>query len=211
MRRLLETLAVVIVLATPVAGRAQLQLGVRVGGALPTGDFEAGYPLGDLAEWTLPVGLEIGWRFGEHFTLGAHGAYAFGFVDPAQERDCEALDQTCSIATYRVGIQAIWSFRPAAQLDPWVGLGAGYEWLRYTAENASGSGTLGYQGFEWVRAQGGLDFRFGRFAVGPYLSYALGAYAERSLELPDGTASESVQDEATHGWLEAGARCLYTF
>jgi hypothetical protein len=211
MKKLLEALVVVVLLSAPVLSRAQLQLGVRVGGASPSGEFEGGYPLGDLAGWTLPVGLEVGWRFGSHLALAAQGSYAFGFVDSAQERDCDALGQTCSLATYRVGLQATWSFRPAAPVDPWLGVGAGYEWLRYTAENASGSGTLGYQGFEWVRAQGGVDFRFGRFAVGPYLSYALGAYAERSLELPDGTASESVQDEATHGWLEGGARCLYTF
>lgn len=211
MTKLLEALVVVAFLAAPAASRAQLQLGVRVGGAFPYGEFETDYPVDDLVGWTLPVGLEVGWRFFDHLTVGAHGQYAFGTLDSAQERDCDELGQTCSLATYRVGIQALWAFRPAAQVDPWLGLSAGYEWLRYTTENPSGSGTLGYEGFEWVRVQGGLDVRFGRFAVGPYVSWGFGKYGETSLELPDSTESETVARQENHAWLEAGARGVFTF
>jgi hypothetical protein len=212
MRKLLQALIVSVFLSAPGLAFAQLQLGVRFGGALPTGSFEADLPLGDLVDWTLPVGLEVGWRFWDHLTVGAHGQYAFGFLDPALEEDCDAFGSTCAVSTIRVGIHALYAFRPAASVDPWLGVGIGFEWLRYTVENTGVKATLGYQGLEWVRLQGGLDFRFGRFSAGPYLSYGIGAYTDRSLEVPpDPKDSEAVPDRSDHGWIEAGARGLFTF
>jgi outer membrane protein W len=211
MRRLIEILCVAAALSAPVAADAQLQLGVRVGGAFPAGEIQDGYPLGNLVDRTLAVGLEVGWRFWNHLTVGVHGEYGFGTLDAAVERDCDFFGATCSASTIRAGIQALYTLWPDSRIDPWVGLGFGYEWVRYTQENVAVSATLGYRGFEWVRVQAGVDFRFGRFAVGPYASYGVGVFSERSLDMTDSSTSEPVENEAEHGWLDAGVRGLFTF
>lgn len=212
MRKTVQILALAALLSAPAAAAAQLQLGVRFGVAFPSGDFQEDAPVGNLVDRTLPIGLEVGWRFWDHLTVGIHGQYGFGKLDAALQRDCDQFRSTCSVSTIRAGIHARWALRPEGRIDPWFGVGMGYEWFRNTVENGGLEATLAYRGFEWARGEMGLDVRFGRFAVGPWLSFGLGIYSDRTLEVPpDVSASEKVANGATHGWFEAGVRGLVTF
>ncbi|HSN92475.1 MAG TPA: hypothetical protein VLS93_14685 [Anaeromyxobacteraceae bacterium] len=210
MRKTVPFLALAALLSAPAAASAQLQLGVRFGLALPSGDLEAEAPVGDLVDRALPVGLEVGWRFFDHLTVGIHGQYAFGTVDAALQRDCDLFGSTCSVSAIRAGIHARWALRPDAGIDPWFGLGMGYEWLRNTVKNGPLEATLAYRGFEWARAEVGLDVHLGRFAVGPWLSFGMGLFTHRTLDLPDTSVTEKVANDAAHGWFEGGVRVLFT-
>lgn len=197
--------------AEPAAARGRLLVGVRAGWALAQGDLEKGAPLDDLVGSAIPISLEVSWKLGGHLAVGAIASYGFGAVASKLDSDCKFFGSTCTVRDYRVGLQAAWDFLPRGRLDPWVGLGIGYEWLQETQENGGLKATLTYRGFDWVNVQGGLDFRFGALGLGPYLSWDYAVFSSMKLVQPGGTQSQSVASTASHGWLGGGVRVFYAF
>jgi outer membrane protein W len=98
-------------------------------------------------------------------------------------------------------------------LDPWVGVGVGYERLSFHAKSADGS-TYSVasvsSGIELVKLQGGLDFRLARASsFGPFVSYSVGEYLQ-STDTFSSAGSESSQSlnlaPASHQWLTLGIK-----
>jgi hypothetical protein len=98
-------------------------------------------------------------------------------------------------------------------LDPWIGLGIGYEVAqeRYDAEAYCPPMHSGYcdvphtgalQGFEWFNGQVGLAIAFDRFSVGPYFAASYGVYKS--------DAGQSLTEGVPHWWLNAGLRFTAT-
>jgi hypothetical protein len=84
-----------------------------------------------------------------------------------------------------------------AAIDPWIGLGAGIEWLNTTTTNAETTYSLQYRALVGT-VKLGVDFALTpAFRVGPYASFSLGSYFD--------VGGESFQDTATHEWLSFGA------
>jgi hypothetical protein len=89
-----------------------------------------------------------------------------------------------------------------------VGVGFGYEWLRYSATPRM-PGTFApfivrAGGFELANLQIGGDLRVARrIEVGPFLSGSLGSY--RSIE----ATQEVGPSHPFHGWVVIGARGVY--
>jgi hypothetical protein len=114
--------------------------------------------------------------------VGATG-YAFGKAG-------SKLDGLSSktASDVRVGFEVLWHFAPGSAVDPWAGLGIGYEWLNFSAPVGTTTVSVGVRGFEFVNAQAGLDFRLGQlFRVGPYVMGTLGQYSVGSVELTGAT------------------------
>ena len=137
------SLALILVTAS---ARAEEQLpvrfeaGARVGIGLPIGkaagasqNSPQGTSLGDLVAWTVPLQLDVGARIGPVF-VGGRASYAFGKTgssfDAASSR---------SASDVRVGFEVLWHFAADHQVDPWAGIGVGYEWLNLSASASNGS------------------------------------------------------------------------
>jgi hypothetical protein len=187
--------------------RTSLEAGVRAGFAFPVGDVAEGRPLSDTISWSVPLQVDAGARIGPAF-VGGYFSYAFGKL--GSTIDCGS--GSCSVYDIRVGFEVLWHFAPAARVDPWAGLGVGYEWLTLSGGGTGGSFSGTVRGFEFVNAQAGVDFAVGKlFRVGPCVTGTLGQYSTGALSATGtggGTigGSADIQNKKLHSWLSVGLR-----
>jgi hypothetical protein len=170
----------------------------------------------------IPLQLDLGYRVIPELAIGGYVMYGFGFLPDDTSERCDDTDNvagvtaSCSVHDVRLGIQAQYHFLPRKKLDPWLGLGVGYEWLTFGID-ASGGGSdvdisATIHGFEFVNLQGGLDFKVARgLGLGPFLSFSIGQYSDTSSSCSGACTgfnsnSEDVENKALHQWLLLGIR-----
>ncbi len=176
-------------------GSTGFAFGVRAAWAFPFGDLNATDTLGNNIAGQLPIWLEAGWRFTRNIYAGIYGQYAFGFSN-----NCP-ISTDCSTHGYRLGIEAIYNFAPDGWLQPWAGLGFGYEWLYVTRAGQDST----YKGFELGHVQAGLDLAVSKqLSVGPFASVSLlGKYTSQSA---NGVSNDI---SATHEWVQVGLKATF--
>ena len=160
----------------------------------------------------VPLWLDAGYQITPNLMLGLYGQYGFVTLDS----DCSG----CSAHDIRFGIQAQYRFRPAGKLDPWLGLGVGYESLSlhqgypeqqgFTQPVEPTSADSTFRGWELANLQGGVDFRLGSaFTLGPFLSVSLDEFTHQSIDYNyPGVANVdgSIYDKAVHEWITLGVK-----
>jgi outer membrane protein W len=188
------------------------ELGARLGYGIPMGDA-VGAPeggeataLGDIYKSQIPIWIDAGYRINENIFAGIYFAYGIAQVD--SEEECDAAGADCSGSDMRFGIQGQYHISPAESMDPWFGLGIGYEIAKMKAEAAGMEATQTLSGFEFLNLQGGLDFQAAEgIGVGPFLSFSLGQYSKVKAEVPVlGEVDEDIEDKGLHEWLVLGVR-----
>jgi opacity protein-like surface antigen len=223
MSRRLAGLAFALALSTPALASAQYHppqrgdygpplegptLSAWVGVGIPGGNIsgEGDGPLGDVVSRAVPFGLGVGYRFGP---LLRAGLLFEGAPLSMDDRACDP-GAPCNGSDFRLGVEAQLHLAPFRRVDPWVGLGLGYEWLRFDAVGCDVAGTscfaerFRYSGWLFPRISAGLDLAVSPLAsLGPYVAYSAGQYGN-----VDTTAggSQSIQRQSFHGWLELGIR-----
>jgi hypothetical protein len=174
----------------------RLSFGIRAEYAFPLGTGVAG-PLSDVVAGAFLIGGEIGYLVAPHLTLSAYFFYGFPTIAGGSSSTCSDPTLECSANLIRFGAVANYHFNPYNKLvEPWVGLGIGYEVLNVTSEDCTGAeqGATSLNGFELSTAVG-AEFRpWGNFGLGPYLQGSVGHYFA------------DVSPPAFHGWLTLGAR-----
>ncbi len=183
-------------------------IGLPIGNAVgPTQNAPGGTGLSDLVAWAVPFQLDIGARIGPAF-VGAFGAFAFGKTGSAFEGASSR-----SVNDVRFGFEVLWHLSPDRKVDPWVGLGVGYEWLNLSVTGSNATTVYAtFRGFEWVNAQLGLDFRLGRaLRLGPFVQARVAQYDSGSAGLVnaqggDVGGSGDIQSKAVHAWIDLGLR-----
>jgi len=204
-------------LAEPAHADTKLELGLRTGYGIPLGKAAGGDGSGkvsDLIAGQIPIWLDVGARFSDHYYLGLYYSYGFGINGSTFSDGCDAdknasgADVSCSTSDMRLGIQYAYHLKPPGELDPWLGIGVGYEWLK-ASESAGGvSLSTTAHGWEFFNLQLGLDVPVAeKFAVGPFVTFGLAQYSSVSLSSSGGgSASGDVTDKALHEWLFLGVR-----
>jgi outer membrane protein len=95
---------------------------------------------------------------------------------------------------------------PGGVLDPWIGVGTGYEILSVTRSAAWSRLDLQASGLELLDLELGLDLRLtAGLRVGPVLSTSIGRYT--SVVLNGRTTHDF--DTVVHGWGMVGIRGAY--
>ena len=187
-----------------------VDLGVRLGYGIPLGEIAENGDLNDAVTGQVPIWIDAGYRITPNWVVGLYFQYGFAFLADSlcpNGADCSAHD-------IRVGLQGQYRFMPREKVNPWLGLGIGYEWLggsvSVTTPVGSAEVSLDGHGFEFVNLQGGADFQVGDgIGIGPFLSFSLGEYSRGSASVTGaGTASGSqdIQNKALHEWLTLGVR-----
>jgi len=209
MKRLVLAVSMMALMAAPVARADEnsgFQGAVRTGFILPfgqiygTGTGSSGIAFGDSVTGFVPVMLEAGWRFNPNVMVGLYGQYAFGIA-----KNCEA--SSCSVSDFTVGVQAHYHFAPQEAVDPWGGVGFGYEWLPLSVTSGSSVLDVTYKGFQFVSFQFGVDFPVtSTFKLAPYVSFSLGQYSSGSASGNVVTGSGDVTDKSLHEFLTFGFR-----
>jgi hypothetical protein len=184
-----------------------IDLGVRVGYAIPFGDIsgDAGNGLASRVSSAVPLILELGYRFDAALTLGAFFQYGFLQVN---DNFCGA-NGDCSGSVIRLGLQGLYHIDLGRMFVPWVGLGTGYEWGSINATNPLGNGSESANGWEFLTLQAGGDVSLPpapQIAVGPYVSFSIARYGSGSGRIGNITFSGDFTNPAVHEWLQLGVR-----
>lgn len=134
--------------------------------------------------------LEVGWRIDPRWLVGAYWEGA---------RFAHGHEGTDGMTGGAAGVQAQLHVLPAARLDPWVGLGAGWRglWLDH------GRGTHAMQGLDIARVQVGVDYRVSRgLSVAPTVGVALTELL--SEKRPGATSYMDIEDRKVGTFVFAG-------
>lgn len=205
--------------------RTGFSAGLRLGLGVPVGKagedlLGAERDLNDLTPWRAPVWVDVGYAVSGAATIGAYAQIGAGAVGDSCQGDCDWSD-------VRAGVQAEWRFVPGAAVNPWLGVGVGWEWLSFRqliraevpdgmggTEPASGRVSERFGGPE-AMLQGGVDFQVeDALRIGPYASATLSQYLTDSFECTPATdlcpAGSSIEGSAFHSWIGVGLRGAYT-
>jgi hypothetical protein len=192
--------------ARPIDGSG-IELGVRIGYAIPFGDIsgDAGNGLASRVSSGVPLIFELGYRFDAVLTLGA--LFQYGFLQ-INDTFCGA-NSDCSGSVVRLGVQGLYHADLGKMVVPWFGLGAGYEWGSINASNVLGNASESANGWEFLTLQAGGDIRLNlapEIAVGPYVSFSIARYSSGSGQFGNVTFSGDITNPAVHEWLQLGVR-----
>lgn len=209
----------------PVRIGGRLHFALRTGFGLPLGRYadvqalasvrDEDNAIGDDTYGVIPIWFDAGYRLSDHLLLGAY--FMFGIVLPKTAPADNPLGGGCPegfdcFATgVRLGVQAQYSFAPERTLDPWLGVGLGYEWVSTQLEGEAFSfpfeSSTRYSGPDLLQLQGGVDFHTRSiFSVGPFGSVSAMRYTSCSLTLGGEESRCELEDGGWHGWLVFGMR-----
>jgi hypothetical protein len=187
--------------------RPGVDLSVRTGFAIPFGkaDADAANPLDNELTGGIPIVLEGAVRITPMISAGLLFQFVPLLVKDTAENNC-GNGVSCSGAAYHLGAELLFHF-PQQGFVPWVGVGAGYEWLSLTASEAGVSATAGANGFEFLMLQAGVDFRLApQFLLGGFAMLSFTQYGSESAAYGGNDVSTDVTDTAVHEWLVFGVR-----
>ncbi|MCP3138304.1 outer membrane beta-barrel protein [Pyxidicoccus xibeiensis] len=204
-------------------------LGLRAGYGVPFGsavgaenEGSEAPELSDSVSGMVPVQLDVGYFINSNLYLGGSFQYGFGFL--AEDEDCDGDNVSCGVSQMRFGVNLAYHFAPQAKINPWLGVGAGYETLTLSISgeengvSAEASSTA--KGFEFVNAQGGVDFNVSdTVSVGPFVTYTVAQYSSTTMRIDieglpgDGEEEETedIENTAIHSWLYGGVRMQVRF
>ncbi len=174
--------------------RGGLDLGARIGFSVPLGHLTQAGNLGDLMSGTIPIGLELAIRGNKNVAVGV------GFdLAPGLTKNCDP-GFSCSATDYRLRVEAIFTARAGMMMDPWLGVGIGYEWLSLSE---SGMGSIQTTGWDYFNIEVGGEIRLGsQAALGPFVGLSVGEYSSAS----SGGYSGDITNQSVHEWLQFGVR-----
>jgi hypothetical protein len=174
-------------------------LGVRpFGYGKSMGSIAAGAKLSDLTSGCIPFWFDVGYLVTQNVMLGLYLQYAIAGG---------GADWMGSGSDVRLGVQAQFHPTSSGLIDPWAGLGIGYEILSMSADIMGHQATAKVKGIEFANLQAGLNFRvWSTLGIGPYASFSFGQYSSQSGSVSgQGSQSGSIDKKAMHEWLIFGA------
>lgn len=174
------------------------RIGLRTGVGLPIGSAFAGSGgLSDTISAYVPLRLDLGYRIERHFYVGIDGQVAT--IVP---NNC-TTGFSCSGTDTRIGVMVAYHLLPTKVIDPYLGIGVGYEVLHTSRSIGEASVDITARGFEVLDAELGADVRLGRaWRIGPVVSGSLGRYTSVAV---NGTTSTDF-DTLQHVWINIGVR-----
>lgn len=184
----------------PDAG-GKIKVGLRLGYGIPMGDSVKDSKMSDGVSGMIPIWLDLGYMVTPNIMVGLYAQYGIVMLASDVKDACDAASVDCSANNMRFGLQGQYHLSPAESLDPWFGLGIGYE----MANGKQGDVKAGTAGIEFANIQAGADFKVAdSFGVGPFASFSIGQYSkltgDNSGDIPDPPG------KAMHQWLVLGVK-----
>lgn len=202
--------------AAPVSNRGAIEVGLRLGVGFPLGHegMVAGGTsndkLSDDIKAIIPIALDAGYRFNPNVYAGLLLQYGFGIVNANSSNSCGDPGVSCSGSDLRLGVDLHFHFAPGQSFDPWLGVGAGYEWLFLDVTAGGSEANLTATGFEFGNVQLGGDIPIApNFAIGPFVSLSFGQYGNVSVSGGGTSMDMPITGKSFHEWLELGVRGVY--
>jgi hypothetical protein len=190
-----------------------LQLGLRAGFGLPFGKlYDADANVRGDIKGIIPIWVDAGYRLSPSVYVGAYGMYGYGLMNTSGTCGLEGV--SCSGHDIRAGVNVQYHFLPKTSVDPWAGLGFGYEWLHTEGSGPGGDVSQTLRGFEIPGLQLGVDFEADTsIKLGPFIGYSVGRFDQgsKNLKTPLGEAwrTTGIANTASHQWLIFGIRGVF--
>jgi outer membrane protein W len=201
--------------STDSAEPGKVHLGLRLGYGIPLGNAagasdvpgDQDSKLSDVYSGMIPIWLDVGYFVTPNIMIGLYGHYGIAMIADNEDACPEGAD--CSGSVIRFGLQGQYHLSRGQSLDPWFGLGVGYELASGTISGGGSDVTITYKGFEFVNLQAGADFKVAdSVAIGPFASFSLGQYSSVSIdpELPLVGSGGDIENTSMHEWLTLGVK-----
>jgi hypothetical protein len=208
-------------------GRTGIELGLRTGYALPFGDASSpttststtggvttvttgGGSVDKLITGQIPLWIDAGYRIIPSVYVGGFFQYGFGFIGNDAKMVCGQAGASCSTHDIMFGLNAHYHFLPSEVLDPWAGIGFGYEFLGFGFSQGGMSADAQAEGWQFVNAQVGADYHAAPgLGIGPFIALSFGQYKSASLSSGGSSQSQDIQHQSVHEWLTLGVRGAY--
>ncbi len=197
----------------PPAARG-FQAALRSGLQLPWGEVSdvEGDEISARYGWQVPILVDVGFKLNKPWFIGAYAGAGYGSIGSGNvaEQACAAPGVTCSTLSYQLGAQLQYHVGPSDRLNPWFGLGGGYEWFRQELRSSGYSEEQETSGLALLKLLLGLDYRYQQlFGFGPFIEASFGRFqATRTFVDGDRTHEGPVEPGAWHGFLTLGARVV---
>ena len=217
--------AAVLGVSAPARAETRFELGARLGVGVPLGKAaEDGADMSEVVRAQFPLWVDLGIR-ADQVMFGAYFQYGPGLLGSDIDDGCgdaeESLeaadpdsDVSCHVRDIRLGLQLQYHVGRPRKPDPWIGVGAGYEWLTvgFSAEDDDEEVSLetGGRGFEFLNLQAGIDFPLNdAVGLGPFLAFTVARYDSSHIECSGACGdlesdSDEIDDKALHHWLMLG-------
>jgi hypothetical protein len=152
-------------------------------GALEGGDGEGpDFPLRSQVRGLVPLQLDVGVLQSSRLYVGAYLQQALGL---SAQHCPEGV--SCLMTDLRAGLTASYHLPLSSTLSPWLGVGAGFEFLQRREFHT-------FRGAEVFHVQGGADFHLsGPAWVGPFATFTF-------------TKFLNVNEKKYHSWLMGGVQ-----
>jgi Outer membrane protein beta-barrel domain len=189
------------------ADRPGFDLSVRTGFAIPFGkaDADAMNALSDEVNGGIPLAIEGAARFNPMISAGLLFQWVPLLIKDTTENMCGA-GSSCSGSVYHLGAELLFHF-PQPTFVPWLGFGAGYEWLSLNQSANGTTTTAGANGFEFLMLQAGADVRLApQFSLGGFVMLSFAQYDNESVQQGTVNVSADVANTSVHEWLLFGVR-----
>lgn len=198
---------------SPEAGPSGLELGARLAYSIPLGSLTGAEndALSNTVSGRLPFGIDVGYRINRALYVGGFLQYAALFVANNSTTGCGQNGVSCSGSDFQLGIQAAYHPLQTGALDPWLGLGVGYEMANVDITKGSTSASAQVTGFQFLNLMAGAEYKVDKnFGVGPLVSLSLGEYSNQKVcEAGGQCVSTSISNSALHEWLTFGVQGAY--
>ncbi len=206
-----------------------LAVGLRLGYAIPFGDAQSNTINGSstsismqsLQRGMLPFWFDLGYRFTPSVYLGLFYQYAptfppsgncYQYAAPAVNgiapNPGAAGPTTCDGFDQRFGLDLNYHIRPHEFVDPWVGIGLGYEMTQLNYSQGGSANTGSFQAWgPQLDLQLGADLRFShRIPIGPFVDLSLSEFNTENVYDPNNNGSALAFGQKLHGWVTLGLR-----
>ncbi len=202
-----------------------VSVGVRVGYGVAYGDAEKGTSMQSFQRGMMPVWFDAGYRISPRIFLGAFYQYAptfpatnscsfpgsvpAGLVGTASGANGQT---TCDGRDQRFGVELAYHVLPKDLLDPWVGIGLGWEFstLDYSTGPAAAVSSYQMSGFT-ADLQLGADLRYSKVVpFGPFVDLSLSSFGTASYYDANGVGyGPQTFSTNIHGWATFGVRAQF--
>jgi hypothetical protein len=154
--------------------------------------------LGDLVSGVLPIWIDAGYRFPRVY-IGAYVQYGIAFVN--NDKSGCGGEADFSSSDVQFGANVHYHLFPNRTLDPWGGIGIGYEFLNFSSNRLVGPEPT--NGFQFFNLQLGADYKATpKLGIDPFVMFGLGQFTNCG-------SNCTIQDTALHEWLTFGIRGEY--
>ncbi len=209
--------------ATPGDGGARrgLQVAADLAYATPIGRLEGGSSAradgtlrpNDLARIFGPqgmLGFEVGAKVQDHIFVGGYLAGSFGGSGTDFSSLCNQSDVSCLSSVFRLGFAFKYHILPASFVNPWLGVGLGYEGASLNLKGPGGDVSVTASGVEMPLSLG-ADIRLSKhLGIGPKVDFTVAQYQRGEIRgSAVATQRGELDEKAVHSWLTFGARAVF--